>query len=74
MCEKNGFKEVNLVSGILRERDILELPSIELTGGKGPTMERLIPILARWFSGPQEESHSGIKSFPFLSPGASGQP
>lgn len=74
MCEKNGFKEVNLVSGILRERDILELPSIEITGGKEPIMERLIPILVRWFSDPQRESHSGIKSSPFLSPSASGWP
>lgn len=64
MCEKNSFKEVNQVSGILGERDILKFPIIKIIGGKGPITEMLIPILVRGYNGPQRTSHSGIRSSP----------
>lgn len=74
MCEKNSFKEVNQVSGILGERGILKFPIIEIIGSKGPITEMLIPILVRGYSGPQKDKPQWNQELPALSPGASGRP
>lgn len=66
MHGKNSLKKVNRVARILRERGILEHPIIEITSGKGPIMEGLIPILVRGPGGPQGESHSEIRSSPLF--------
>lgn len=69
--ERNSFEESNQALGVLRERRILRLPIVEITGGKGPVIKGLIPILVE---GPvvlkerTVESSSGVLPLHLLVP------